>query len=108
VGSNSFTGDWSPDGTALAFASSRDGSYDIYRADVEGRTVERLTNHPYSDFAPAWSPDGNLIAFISRRDSDGEAHLFVMRPDGTEVRRLSPSVLTGTRSYFYPAWRPSP
>jgi Tol biopolymer transport system component len=38
---------------------------------------------------PAWSPDGSKIVFQSNRS--GEWHLYVMNPDGTEVRDLTPS-----------------
>ena len=37
------------------------------------------------DGDPDWSPDGRLIAFASNRGSGG---VFVVRPDGTAVRRV--------------------
>lgn len=39
-----------------------------------------------ADSAPGWSPDGRLITFASNRDGGG---IFVVRPDGTGIRRVS-------------------
>jgi Tol biopolymer transport system component len=36
---------------------------------------------------PAWSADGTAIAFTNIRD--GNPSLYVMRPDGSGVRRLT-------------------
>jgi TolB protein len=44
---------WSPDGTQLAFVSGRDGSEGLYRADADGRNVQRLTDTPTLN--PAWA-----------------------------------------------------
>jgi dipeptidyl aminopeptidase/acylaminoacyl peptidase len=39
---------WSPDGTKIAFASTRDGDSDIYMMNSDGTGVVNLTNHPRS------------------------------------------------------------
>ena len=39
---------------------------------------------------PAWSPDGSKIVFQSNRT--GEWHLYTMKPDGSDVRDLTPSM----------------
>lgn len=41
----------------------------------------------WSDVAPVWSPDGELIAFASNRD--GFQEVYLMRADGSGVRRLT-------------------
>jgi TolB protein len=47
------------------------------------------------DYEPAWSPDGRWIAFTSTRDHEGDSlsdnEIYVMRADGTAVRRLTRS-----------------
>lgn len=46
----------------------------------------RLT-HEAENYAPRWSPDGAWIAFESTRDH--ALDLYLMRPDGSEVRQLT-------------------
>lgn len=60
-------GQWSPDGRQIAFASDRDGDYDIYVMEADGSDVRQLTNDPGDDTDPSWSPDGSRIVFISNR-----------------------------------------
>src|SRR3954447_18523154 len=54
---------WSPTGDKIAFASNRDGNYEIYIMDTEGGGQTRLTMSPGNDQWPTWSPDGQTIAF---------------------------------------------
>ena len=81
---------WSPDGTRIAFVSSRpldDGTehwtYELFVMDATGEVGDapqatRLTNDPqdewgYSiqDSQVTWSPDGSRIAFVSTGRGDG-------------------------------------
>ena len=55
---------WSPDGRSIAFASSRDGSGDVYVMDADGTNVRRLTTDFYVSDGLDWSPDGTRIAFL--------------------------------------------
>jgi dipeptidyl aminopeptidase/acylaminoacyl peptidase len=61
---------WSPDGTALAFVSSRtDHSFiAIYRNDAT--PIEYLAPTTSQDIMPRWSPDERSVAFI-RTPGDG-------------------------------------
>jgi tetratricopeptide (TPR) repeat protein len=58
---------WSPDGSRLAFISTRAGNWELYLADVATGRETRLTDNPAADVAPAWSPDGKQLAFLSNR-----------------------------------------
>ena len=51
---------WSPDGTKIAFAGKRFGSWDIYVVALdEGAVPIDLTpTSPAADLEPRWSPDG--------------------------------------------------
>lgn len=81
---------WSPDGSRIAFASSRDGGdIEIYVMNADGSGQARLTTVPGVDYFPTWSPDGTKIAFTSGRA--GLTHIFVMNADGTNVTRLTTS-----------------
>jgi Tol biopolymer transport system component len=91
---------WSPDGSRIAFSSTRDGNGEIYVIGVDGSGEARLTNAPASDWAPAWAPDASRIAFTSDRTGDEE--IWSMRPDGTDLRQLSST--PGINDL--PAWSP--
>ncbi|WP_165821307.1 Ig-like domain-containing protein [Nocardioides gansuensis] len=102
-----FTGDalnasWSPDRVKVAFASNRDGNYDIWIMDVATGALTNLTQTRtgFND-DPAWSPDGTRIAFTSNRDGDYE--IYTLRVDGTGLRQLTND--TEPRDGF-PAWSP--
>jgi len=57
----------SPDGTALAYASDRDGSFEIYvRQLTPGGNEVQLTSDGGQNLQPAWSPDGTRIAYHSQ------------------------------------------
>jgi Tol biopolymer transport system component len=86
---------WSPDGSRVAFVSTRDRegdgfeSLEIYvmRADGSGET--RLTRTEGGEADPGWSPDGESLLFARRRLPNEDAfELALMRPDGTGVRQL--------------------
>ena len=79
--------DWSPDGTKIAFVSSRDGAgSQIHVMDADGNNVIRLTDIPSSKRDPDWSPDGKKIAFsVHGRD---ENYIAVMDADGKNRERL--------------------
>lgn len=93
---------FSPDGTQLVFVSTRAaGTADLWTMDVHTRRATSLTSGEGGDFRPAWSPDGQWIAFSSDRESALPfAHgrwehlhvvdLYVVRPDGTGLKRLTP------------------
>ncbi|MHB8279116.1 MAG: DPP IV N-terminal domain-containing protein [Candidatus Humimicrobiaceae bacterium] len=57
---------FSPDGSKLVFASTRDSDYsEIYLMDVDGTDVARLTKNEVSDDDPYFSPDGSKIFYTS-------------------------------------------
>lgn len=92
---------WSPDEQEIAYASSRDGSLDIYIMNSDGSNIRRLTHDPARDSSPAWSPDGSLIAFTSLRDRN--AQIYVMDTDGGGLRQLTTTPCWNDRAL----WRPS-
>lgn len=77
---------FSLDGTRLAFASNRDGNYEIYVMKLDGTEVARLTHEPADDVRPAFTPDGRIV-FTSRRD--GNSEIYLTNVDGTGLLRLT-------------------
>ena len=57
---------WSPDGSKLAFVSTRDNHAFIGIYDMKTRAVEFISPSIDIDGSPTWSPDGKRIAFIRR------------------------------------------
>ena len=57
---------WSPDGTRIAFVSTRDNHSLIGVYDMKTRLVDFLSPSVDFDGSPAWSPDGKRIAFVRR------------------------------------------
>ena len=82
---------WSPDGTQLVFVSGRDSGPAIYVINQDGGQVQRLTDGPNGGSGPVWSPDGSKIAFFEQDpDTDFDYAIYVMRADGSNVRRIAP------------------
>lgn len=46
---------WSPNGQRIAFASDRDGNFEIYVMKANGSSPTRLTNNPAYDADPDWA-----------------------------------------------------
>ena len=92
---------WSPDGRRIAFRSERDGSSQIYVMNSDGTVQRNISRTVEDNWGPAWSPDGTWIAFNSARGTGNtKMYGFVMRPDGSNVRKL------GDTWVEYPAWSP--
>lgn len=74
----------------LAFASNRDGDWDIYLLKPDG-TLSNLSDEGAGahDYFPSWSLDGAQINFLASRGTDGEMVPTQVKADGTGLRTLS-------------------
>jgi TolB protein len=92
----------SPDGSKIAWVSTRQESTDIWIMDSTGTNQMRLTFAATNTFntQPAFSPDGTRIAFVSNRT--GTEHIFVMQVDGSNQTQLTTGDVM-QRAYA-PAW----
>ena len=76
---------WSPDGRRLLYASTTDGSTQLYVRWMDSGQTARLTQLTHSPSGLAWSPDGRSIAFsmlVRQKRND-----FVELPDKPEGAR---------------------
>ena len=70
---------WSPDGKALAFVSSRGGHSLIGIFRNQDTPIQWIAPDYARDGSPRWSPDGKSIAFV-RRDAAGGAPDSILAP----------------------------
>lgn len=63
---------WSPDGTRLAFSSTRGGISQIFTMPAAGGSATQLTNEVGGAFEPVWSADGATLVYTS---ATGTLHL---------------------------------
>jgi hypothetical protein len=85
---------WSKDGEWVVYARGRIGmridqmDADVWKMQSDGSALQNLTvNSPGFDGYPSFSGDGKEIVFVSARD--GSLDLYVMKADGSDVRRLT-------------------
>ncbi|MCE9616343.1 MAG: lysylphosphatidylglycerol synthase domain-containing protein [Lentisphaerae bacterium] len=48
----------------VVWCSNRDGNHELYRMDLPGRAMSRLTRNPHVDTMPRLSPDGTRVVFV--------------------------------------------
>jgi Tol biopolymer transport system component len=88
---------WSPDGSRVAFSRTRDRgrSYEIYLVRAAGGSPQAVTHGRGFAHSPSWAPDGSRILFSASGGRFGRStdrncapNLWVVRPDGSGLRRL--------------------
>jgi TolB protein len=88
---------FSADGSKIAFASSRAGTWDIYIMDIDGKNVEQLTSGPPQDLHPSFSPDGSRLVYCSLSRGD-QWELWLLNLQSKERKTLGPGL--------FPTWSP--
>lgn len=80
---------YSPDGKNIYLTISQGGSPDIYKLDLKGDIIKRLTQGPAGamNVEAAVSDDGSKIAFSS--DRGGGPSIYIMSSDGGAAKRLT-------------------
>ncbi len=70
------------------FRGASKGGKGLRIVDVETAEVKVLTEGNQTDNFPEWSPQGDWICFTSNRE-DLDYEIYVIRPDGTGLKRLT-------------------
>jgi Tol biopolymer transport system component len=89
--------DVSPDGKTIVFELLGD----IYTLSIEGGQAKLISGGMAFDSQPRFSPDGKWIAFLS--DREGSENIWIMHPDGTEVKQVSKDP---NNEFASPSWAP--
>jgi TolB protein len=96
---------WSPDGRRIAYESNVatgpvSPTNEIWVIGADGSRPTRLTHNHLNDNHPVWSPDGTWLAFSSPLPRPGLAHLWLVRPTGTGLHRLT----SWAGEQYSPSW----
>ena len=67
---------WSPDGKQIAFASDRNGNFDLFIMPADGGAARRLTYHSASEIPSAFTPDGKYVFFSASIQDPASSALF--------------------------------
>ncbi len=93
----------SPDGREMAYLSELGGHSNLWVTKLDGSgEVRQITFEQDAAVAigvPVWSPDGRYIAFFTRRPGTHVGDQWIVRPDGSNLRRIVPEG-------GWPAWSP--
>lgn len=98
---------WSPDGKKIAFRRQdpvATMNYDIFVIGADGTGLVNVSDHPAQDGSFSWAPDGSLLAFTSKRAGTDE--IYLVKPDGTDLRRLTDTPSGGSWLNTDRAFRP--
>ena len=79
---------FSPDGSKMAFVSSRNGLPQLFLQDIASGQVKRLTFSGRYNTQPSWSPVGDKIVYTTW-EKNGEINIFTINADGSGLMQLT-------------------
>lgn len=77
---------FSPDGSRIAFAGLRDGSWDIYTTDASGGDLQQLTVDEVRDDYPRWTADGRIT--YQRGSEPCPCSAWIIDADGGNAEQI--------------------
>jgi TolB protein len=88
---------YSPDAQRIVFESNRDGNWEIFLMDIDGKNVINLSQHSANDRNPFWHPKGKKIVFES--DREGINQLFEINLGEKKIKKIQLPDLKGTPTF---------
>jgi TolB protein len=90
-------------GNEIVFVSGRSGPQQIYRMNMDGSDIERLTPGEGEASNPSWHPDGQMIAYAwTRGYAQGAFNIFIMDVASRKYTQLT----HGEGRNENPSWAP--
>lgn len=75
---------WSPDGTQIAFVTTRTGSSQVFTITADGKDLKQLTFHTEGHSLKDWFPDGQSLLVSGSRDHFWRSPTRLMKISATE------------------------
>ena len=97
--------DWSPDGQYIVTYSGEAWHRELYIMNGDGSNAHQLTPTGGNSQGPSFSPDGKWVVFTAYFDKYGDdngCEIYVIRTDGTDLRRLTDNDYCD----YQPRWGP--
>lgn len=82
----------SPDATRIAYVSDRDGAPRLHVADLDGSNARAVDTGPEPVQEARWALDRDWIALLVAPGGSPRTEVCVVRPDGSELRRLTNAI----------------
>ena len=92
----------SPDGSRVAFFSTRDGHWALFLMTSEGKSQHPVTNNTVFESVASWAPDGSAIAFTPWHNTESPPFIGIALK-GTDYIELTSS----EESNSDPEWSPN-
>ena len=94
---------FSPDGSRIAFVTNISGLPQVWTMPTAGGYPSLVTSFDDPVGFVTWSPDGQWLAFNVAPGGGFNEQIYVARPNGTELRRLTDG---GKAGNFLDGWSP--
>ena len=94
---------FSPDGSRIAFVTNISGLPQVWTMPTIGGYPSLVTSFEDPVGFVTWSPDGQWLAFNVAPGGGFNEQIYVVRPDGNELRRLTDG---GKANNFLDGWTP--
>jgi TolB protein len=90
---------FSPDGSKIAFCSTRSGNWDIYVMDLDGKNVTQVTSSPMQEIHPSFSPDSSRVVYCAMSNRSGQWEIWTADLLTNEKRMIGFGL--------FPTWSPA-
>jgi Tol biopolymer transport system component len=105
---------WAPHDDRILFTRRHNGDFELFTIRSDGSDLRQITTSPGNDAHGVWTDDGQYVMWSSARYGFKDeaalydncpqpyAAIFIMKPDGTELRQLTDSRWEDAMPRFVP------